>query len=100
MTFLIQENERLSNYIIELENRPITVVQPVSEELEEDYAKAKFRIIILLEEINRLNNQVKLVESYLINAENHIEQLEIRLHEQSTINLASSQPTVQYVVPE
>lgn len=40
--------------------------------------------VILLEEINRLNHAVKESHSQLINAENFIEQLEMRLHEKSS----------------
>lgn len=51
--------------------------------------------IILLEEINRLNYVVKEIHSHLINAENYIEQCEIRINEFSQI----SNRTVEFQVP-
>ncbi len=50
------------------------------EQIENEWAIAKFRVLILLEEINRLNHKIELIDTertevigHLVNAENHIQ---------------------------
>lgn len=58
----------------------------VEEELQTKLAIEQFRGIILLEEINRLNHKLGLIDAerievigHLVNAENYIQDLEIRI---------------------
>ena len=60
-------------------------------------AKYQLQVIFLLEEINRLNHLWRAVFDNLANAENYIEQCEIRLSEMSRTTQANS---VQEVVKE
>jgi hypothetical protein len=61
ITTLTQENSRLTSLVSQLQSRPVVQSQPIYQPnidtslVEEEYAKAKFRTIVLLEEINRLN---------------------------------------------
>lgn len=89
---------------LERKSQATIVAQPIPNEFELKWAEERFRAIILLEEINRLNQKIAAIDAervevigHLVNAENFIQELEVKYAELETatkVSTVSNQVTV------